>query len=158
MATDFVSVIANQIMPAIERKGENNGDQKQNQTEIDTISVITIDDVSASEEPREKSEDVEGETTLKSISKVIFFTIAIVFLSALNVVPWTTIGRTNSIIYQRYWMELLLPLATFWIQEAGTHMLNRLHTSITFCSYPRILVSFLSIPNILTNCRMLLLL
>ena len=81
MATDFVSVIANQIMPAIERKGENNGDQKQNQTEIDTISVITIDDVSASEEPREKSEDVEGETTLKSISKVIFFTIAIVFLA-----------------------------------------------------------------------------
>jgi len=48
----------------------------------------------------------------------------IVGISVLFVIPWTIIPRTDSIIYQSHWMELLLPSFTITMLCAGTQILR----------------------------------
>ena len=58
------------------------------------------------------------------MSKIAAFAILIILVSILFVIPWTTIPRTNSIIYQAYWLELLLPAASISILDAGYDLLD----------------------------------
>ena len=50
--------------------------------------------------------------------------IGTVCLSLFAVVPLTTIPRTNSIIFQSSWMEILLPTAWVCILYVGTELLH----------------------------------
>ena len=39
-------------------------------------------------------------------------------------IPWTTIPRTNSMIYQSHWMEAIFPALTFKFLLSGVHLSN----------------------------------
>ena len=45
-------------------------------------------------------------------------------LSLCSCIGWTIIPRTNSIIYQSYWLEYLLANALIMVTDAGQHSLN----------------------------------
>ena len=47
-----------------------------------------------------------------------------IFICLLFVAPWTIIPRTNSIIYQSYWYEILIPISFGMISFAGCDHLN----------------------------------
>ena len=53
----------------------------------------------------------------KSVSGTISFCL-------LFAIFWTSIPRTNSIIYQSHWVEALLPSVTVYILSAGSDLLN----------------------------------
>ena len=89
---------------------------------VNTISVISVNGELDSNENHMVTE--QEESALKCICKIITCTIATVGLSVLAMVPWTTIPRTNSIIYQSYWMEILLPSVCLSMLLAGSDMLN----------------------------------
>ena len=99
----------------------------RNLRSVNTISVISASDELGSDENRMVTE--QDESALKCVCKIITYTIAIVGLSVLAVVPWATIPRTNSIIYQSHWMEILLPSVCLSMLLAGSDML--IH--IIFC-------------------------
>ena len=48
----------------------------------------------------------------------------IISFSVLFAIPWTIIPRTNSIVYQKYWIEILLPCTTVHMLIAGVEYLN----------------------------------
>ena len=75
---------------------------------IDAISLVSAHEVRAQEENLENVEN-EKEWAYKSMGRIAVFAILIIGLSVFSVIPWTSIPRTNSIIYQSYWLELLLP-------------------------------------------------
>ena len=60
----------------------------------------------------------------KSIAKIFVFSISTAAVSIIFVLPWTTIPRTNSIIYQSSWMEVFLPTLSNLIIGSGTDLLN----------------------------------
>ena len=90
----------------------------------DTISVISVRDVSGNNGIPENLRAENDETTLKRIGKILVFSFSTVVLSVSSVVPWTTFKRTNSIFYQSYWPEVLMPAATYWILAAVGDLLN----------------------------------
>ena len=83
------------------------------------ISVITREEETISTE----KEDVKR--YVKEICRAIGISVfGIIGFCLLFVMPWTTIPRTNSIIYQAYWMEAMLPLLTIHVLGALTDILN----------------------------------
>ena len=74
----------------------------------DEISVISIHDINCDEEANEKTNHRKWKSNafVRSIGVLLFGNIGICLLFA---IPWTTIPRTNSIIYQSHWLEALLP-------------------------------------------------
>ena len=50
--------------------------------------------------------------------------IPVVAISVLFAAPWTTISRTNSIIHQSSWMEIIIPCLTFWMPIVAADLLN----------------------------------
>ena len=48
----------------------------------------------------------------------------IVAFCLLFALPWTTIPRTNSMLYQSYWMEVILPIASVHFLCAASEILN----------------------------------
>ena len=50
----------------------------------------------------------------RDTSRSIAVLIGIMAACVLCAVPWTTIPRTNSILFQAWWMELTIPTASFW--------------------------------------------
>ena len=125
MATDCRSVISCPDGLTNNQRTELKGIGERKLPPIDAISVINLHDVRAQRENSDNAEnEQEQESAYKSISKIAVFGALIIGLSVLFVIPWTTIPRTNSIIYQSYWLELLLPTATMWILDAGCDLLN----------------------------------
>ena len=88
------------------------------------ISVINVDGITREEEAISmEKEDVKR--YVKEICRVIGISVfGIIGFCLLFVMPWTTIPRTNSIIYQAYWMEAMLPLLTIHVLGALTDILN----------------------------------
>ena len=85
----------------------------------DGISVITVQEITGDEQ-KNKSPRMEKKYALKDILEALGISVfGIIGFSLLFTVPWTSIPRTNSIIYQSHWMELLLPLATVPTLVAG---------------------------------------
>ena len=109
METESVSVISYHDACGKGKMERNKNLNSRNLIQIDTISV----DVSNNNEIKERIEAEENETNLKGVGKLIAFSFATIAVSAFSVVPFSMIPRTNSIIYQSAWMELLLPNITF---------------------------------------------
>ena len=88
-------------------------DENNKTSKADTVA-ITASETSANNEIQESSENesknsTEGNSASKTIRKMIFLSTAVLVMSILFVAPWTTIPRTNSIIYQSYWKEIMIP-------------------------------------------------
>ena len=81
----------------------------RNLRSVNTISTISVNDESSTREANRNAVSKDDETALSSICKIAIIILGTVSLSTLSVVPWTTIPRTNSIIFQSSWMELMLP-------------------------------------------------
>ena len=83
------------------------------------ISIISSKDVDYDLEAKErrKSNSVSVKDKCKVISVSI---IKIVCLSILFAIPWTIIPRTNSILYQSYWLEASLPAAITTTLNVGS--------------------------------------
>ena len=74
------------------------------------ISVISIRDINRNEgreEPNSKAIEFSRIVALNTIGISVF---KIMSISLLSCVPWILIPRTNSIVYQTYWMEILFPV------------------------------------------------
>ena len=88
------------------------------------ISVITIPNINDEEEKLENGNE-NGKFGLKDITKAIGLSVlGIIGFSLLFSIPWTIIARTNSIIYQAYWIELLFPTVTNQLLVIGSTLLN----------------------------------
>ena len=135
----------------INQNGSSGNVQTNNRKEVkkgnfisnDTISVISVRDVSGNNGIQEnawesKKKGAEGdETALKRLGMILVFSLWTVVISVSSVVPWTTFQRTNSIFYQSYWPEVLIPAATYWILAAVGDLLN-----LTIWTKERSLISF----------------
>ena len=96
--------------------------------ENNSIQSECRDDEEDSEQPivvlNEHNHGKEVYSILKDMLHIIIVSIAIIAASIVCSIPWTTIPRTNSIIYQSRWMEILLPLASVWLLTAATDVMN----------------------------------
>lgn len=120
METESVSVTSYHDACGKGKMERNKNVNSRNLTQIDTISV----DVSNNNETKERIKAEENETKLKSVGKLIGFSFATIAVSAFSVVPFVMIPRTNSIIHQSAWMELLLPNISFCMIVVGNDLLN----------------------------------
>ena len=87
------------------------------------ISVICLQEISCDNEPQENKEK-ESTVTLKDISKPLGISFGIIAFSIVFSLFWTIIPRTNTIIYQSYWMEPLIPTTSIYFLLAGLDFLN----------------------------------
>ena len=76
------------------------------------ISVIRIQEKDCGERAEVKTNQRNWKYIIRSPCFLLFGIIGICVLLA---IPLTTIPRTNSIIYQSYWMEALLPLVSILV-------------------------------------------
>ena len=92
----------------------------------DAISIISITDKHNNGEIRNKTKPENGITFESKHGLIMdgFYIIAIIAFCLLFTIPWTTIPRTNSIIYQSYWMEVSLPVTTNCMLFAAVDLLN----------------------------------
>ena len=74
----------------------------------DEISVISIHEINCGKKAEEKTND-KNRKARHIVRSSGFLLFGIIGLCVLFAIPWTAIPRTNSIIYQSYWMEALLP-------------------------------------------------
>ena len=90
----------------------------------DEISVISIQDMNGGGET-EENKSTESRLNVKVVSKAIVISISkILAISLLGCIPWTSIPRANSIFYQFYWWQLLLPDAANRLWGTGYHILR----------------------------------
>ena len=73
---------------------------------------------------QESNRGTDAYSNVIDISRTVATLIGIVAASVLCAVPWTTIPRTNSIIHQSCWMELLLPGGSYVILKCGNDLLD----------------------------------
>ena len=99
------------------KKIKKNGQKTEN---LDTD--IGTQELHSEEEKMEYEPD--NLTTLKDAGKGLIYSGAIIASCVLFVVPWTTIPRTDTIIYQSHWWETFLPSATTYILSAAVEVLN----------------------------------
>ena len=85
----------------------------------DSISVINVEALNGNEESEEESTN-DSKSAIKDVVKALGISLfGIIASSVIFAMPWTTIPRTDSIIYQSYWMEILLPVAVNRLLSAG---------------------------------------
>ena len=91
----------------------------------DAISIISInDDHNNGEVPKTNPKSGIKFESKHGLILDGFYIIAIIAFCLLFTIPWTTIPRTNSIIYQSYWMEVSLPVTTNCMLFAAVDLLN----------------------------------
>ena len=85
----------------------------------DGVSVINVETLSSNEEYEEESTK-DSKLAVKDVIKALGISLfGIISPSVIFSMPWTTIPRTDSIMYQSYWMETLLPVAVSRLSSAG---------------------------------------
>ena len=87
----------------------------------DSISIISVHSFSSN---KENHQEKKCYSKLKDICRAFVFSIGIIAACVLCAIPWTTIPRTDSILYQSMWMEIILPASSFWFLSAGSEFLN----------------------------------
>ena len=119
---------------------------------VDAISVISIEEITINGEPKEDRE--EKEIAVSKVSNLHHFLLifAIIAFGIICVVPWTTIPRTNTIIYPSYWMEPCLPISTIWMLKSAADCLNltiylKEKSLVSFKVYLKVFLSY-EIPNL----------
>ena len=129
MATDSISVISvDYVIYNGPNKGkreveENSKTLKDDTTAVRAFETSVNDEIQESSENESKTNTMENNVS-KTIRKIVFHSISVVAISILFVASWTTIPRTNSIIHQSYWMEILIPTTINWMTIAATDLLN----------------------------------
>ena len=67
-----------------------------------------------------KSSTNDSKSAIKDVVKALGISLfGIIAFSVIFAMPWTTIPRTDSIVYQSYWMEILLPVAVNRLLSTG---------------------------------------
>ena len=80
----------------------------------DDISVISIPEIDCCEQAEERTKERNRKLNL-IVRSPGFLLFGIIGLCVVFAIPWTTIPRTNSIIYQSNWMEALIPAASIHV-------------------------------------------
>lgn len=88
----------------------------------DSISVISVHEIYCENKEHEKKDQYKS--CVNVFKTLVVSILGIIMTSTIFVIPWTIIPRSNSIVYQSYWMEVNLPLLTNWIVIAGVEILN----------------------------------
>ena len=70
------------------------------------------------------SEEKNSKEIFNDITKAVAFSIGIILACVVIAIPWTIIPRTNSIIYQSWWIEALFPFAITCMLYAASDMIN----------------------------------
>ena len=92
--------------------------------QVRKISVINVRRLSG-DENRDGNNKEQNELSLRDVCKGLFVSITgTIAFCALFSIPWTTIPRTNSMIYQSHWMMILLPIASNTLLTAGNLLLD----------------------------------
>lgn len=94
------------------------------------ISIIRVQQIPSDEETEDNGKD-EGRfcSKIDYILFGVFSVFGIIAFCVLFIIPWTMITRTNTIVYQPYWMEAPLPHITSCFLIAG---LTYLESTIYF--------------------------
>lgn len=108
--------------------------------EISVISVEVMDEYEETKDNLKKESTLSTITIIRTIS-ILFF--GIILICVLFIIPWTTIPRTDSILYQSHWMEVLLPMASSLSVHAGVRFLclktwTKEETLVSFSNYFKI--------------------
>ena len=87
------------------------------------ISVISVEEVNCNEAKR--NAEINSKSAGKDVLQALFTSVfGIITVAVFFIFPWTSIPRTDSIIYQSYWMEANLPCATNSLLVAGVRFLQ----------------------------------
>ena len=85
----------------------------------DGVSVINVQKQNGNEESEEELTN-DSQIAIIDVVKALGISLfGIITFSVIFAMPWTTIPRTDSIAYQSYWMETLLPVAVNRFLAAG---------------------------------------
>ena len=85
----------------------------------DGVSVINVQTLNGNKESEEELTN-DSRFPIKDVGKAFGVSMfGIIGLSVIFAMPWTTVPRTDSIIYQSYWMETLLPVAVSRLSSTG---------------------------------------
>ena len=90
---------------------------------IETESIFTIEETNGSK-ARDENTNNGNIFNQKSLYTTFLAFIKITIFCIFFAIPWTVIPRTNSIIYQAHWMEVLLPVSSSFILSAGSFLLD----------------------------------
>ena len=90
------------------------------------LSVFAVDDISYQVETDEITR-LTRPFDVKDVFKALLSCLAIIAFCVFFAILWTIIPRTNSIIYQSYWMEVYLPVCSSFMLSAGTYLLDLIH-------------------------------
>ena len=82
---------------------------KNNTNPQSAASITSVTDSPINDKVETDSKHKANESVPKTIGKIFVFSVLTIAVSIIFVLPWTTIPRTNSIIYQSSWMEVFLP-------------------------------------------------
>ena len=96
---------------------------KNNEILDKSIFIIDTRDVSCDEHINQQYSQSERFST-KDAFKFLSLSVGIIGLCVLFIIPWTTIPRTDSIVYQSHWAEIILPSATSYALTAAADLQN----------------------------------
>ena len=131
-ARDEIEIFEDSIsVVSISNTSDDAEKESQRKTKIDKKGQKKTEDLDTdrgTQEFHSVDEKMEYEpdnlTTLKVAGKCLAYSGAIIATCALFVVPWTSIPRTDTIVYQSQWWETFLPSATIYILSAAVEVLN----------------------------------
>ena len=89
----------------------------------DKVSVICLRETSNENEPQEDKE-MKIKVALTDIGKSFGISFGIIAFSVVFSLFWTIVPRTNTIIFQSYWMEPLIPTTSIYFLLAAFDFLN----------------------------------
>ena len=113
-----------------QRRGQENQSEPKENLEQDArqMSQKGDEDAGDSSEKRidikEKTPEKDGYSMLRDSSRAVVISVGIIAACILCSVPSTTIPRTNSILYQKWWMEMILTAANVLFLDAASRLLN----------------------------------
>ena len=95
---------------------------KGNETLENSIFIIDSQDVSCEKHIDQHNQRERFLT--KDAFKFVWLSVGIVGLCILLIIPWTTIPRTDCIVYQSHWAEIILPSAITYALTAAADLQN----------------------------------
>ena len=97
---------------------------EQGEPHQSNIGIKETQDSDRQIELQKNNQETEFFLRYVDVGRFAITAFGIVAASVFCAFPWTTIQRTNSIIHQSWWMEILLPMATYWMLKAGAEILE----------------------------------
>ena len=112
--------------------GENAMSKKEKAGQLFPTSIqktfensISFIDIPASPDNNEDEKyTMRNDFGTKNFLRSLIQSVGVIAICVLFIIPWTTIPRTDSIVYQSYWWELCLPTASTCILNAANDLVN----------------------------------